>query len=153
MGPLYRGIVDQSKSSYIIKDNKIQAVDHRGIVDQSKPAFEMKWTPNIKTMHFLPLALTLLSLTANAADKRIYSTDAIGNRQYDKPSFTVTDEGRIYETYSIGNKRYDKQSYKIEGNKIIPTDTIGNRQYNNPSFGMQTKWPLMPNVASTCPTS
>ena len=40
-------------------------------------------------MHFLPLALTLLSLTANAADKRIYSTDSIGNRQYDKPSFGI----------------------------------------------------------------
>ena len=83
-------------------------------------------------MKFLPLALTLLSLTANAADKRIYSTDAIGNRQYDKPSYTITDNGRIYETDSIGNKRYDKQSYKIEGNKILPTDSIGNRQYDKP---------------------
>lgn len=83
------------------------------------------------------LTLTLLSLNANAADKRIYSTDSIGNRQYDKPSFTVTDEGRIYETDSIGNRRYDKQSYKIDGNKIVPTDSIGNRQYNKPSFGIQ----------------
>jgi hypothetical protein len=81
-------------------------------------------------MRPLPLALTLLSLTANAADKRIYSTDSIGNRQYDKPSFRVTDEGRIYETDTIGNKRYDKQSYKIDGNKIVPTDSIGNRQYD-----------------------
>lgn len=90
-------------------------------------------------MKLLPLALALLSLTANAADKRIYSVDSLGNRQYDKPSFTVTDEGRIYETDSIGNRRYDKQSYKIEGNKIVPTDTIGNRQYNKPSFEMQTQ--------------
>jgi hypothetical protein len=87
-------------------------------------------------MKLLLLTLTLLSLTANAADKRIYSIDAIGNRQYDKPSFT----GRIYETDSIGNRLYDKQSYnKIEGNKVIPTDSIGNRQYNKPSFGIPTK--------------
>ena len=62
-------------------------------------------------MKLLPLALTLLSLTANAADKRIYSTDAIGNRQYDKPSYTITDNGRIYETDSIGNRQYDKRSF------------------------------------------
>jgi hypothetical protein len=90
-------------------------------------------------MRVTTLALALLSLAANAADKRIYSTDAIGNRQYDKPSFTITDEGRIYETDSIGNRRYDKQSYKIEGNKVIPTDSIGNRQYDKPNFGIQTK--------------
>ena len=85
-------------------------------------------------MRIVTLALTLLSLTANAADKRIYSTDSIGNRQYDKPSFTVTGDGRIYETDSIGNKRYDKQSYKIDGNKIVPTDSIGNRQYDKSQF-------------------
>jgi hypothetical protein len=90
-------------------------------------------------MRIILLVLTLLSLTATAADKRIYSTDSLGNRQYDKPSFTVTDEGRIYETDSIGNRRYDKQSYKIDGNKIVPTDSIGNRQYDKPHFGMQTK--------------
>jgi hypothetical protein len=88
-------------------------------------------------MKFLLLTLALLSLTAKAADKRIYSTDSIGNRQYDKPSFTVTDKGQIYETDSIGNKRYDKQSYRIEGDKILPTDSIGNRQYDKPAFEMK----------------
>lgn len=81
--------------------------------------------------------LIVISLTVNATDKRIYSTDAIGNRQYDKPSYTITDNGRIYETDSIGNKRYDKQSYRIEGDKILPTDSIGNRQYNKPAFEMK----------------
>jgi hypothetical protein len=85
-------------------------------------------------MKLLLLALTLLSLTATAAEKRIYSTDAIGNRQYNKPSYTITDNGRIYETDSIGNKRYDKESYRIEGDKILPTDSIGNRQYDKPAF-------------------
>ena len=80
------------------------------------------------------ISLIIFTFTANAADKRIYSTDSIGNRQYDKPSFTVTDKGLIYETDSIGNRRYDKQSYKTEGNKIVPTDSIGNRQYDKPSF-------------------
>ena len=82
-------------------------------------------------------SLTIFVISVQAADKRIYSTDAIGNRQYDKPSFTVTDEGRIYETDSIGNRRYDKQSYRIEGEKILPTDSIGNRQYDKPAFEMK----------------
>ncbi len=82
---------------------------------------------------FLFLCFTLCSLAANA-ERRIYSTDSIGNRQYNKPSYVVTDDGRIYETDSIGNRRYDKQSYKIEGEKIYPVDSIGNRQYDKPSF-------------------
>ena len=82
-------------------------------------------------------SLIIFALSAQAADKRIYSTDAIGNRQYDKPSYTITDNGRIYETDSIGNKRYDKQSYRIEGDKILPTDSIGNRQYDKPAFEMK----------------
>jgi hypothetical protein len=59
--------------------------------------------------------LIIFAFATQAADKRIYSTDTIGNRQYDKPSYTITNDGRIYETDSIGNKRYDKQSYRIEG--------------------------------------
>jgi hypothetical protein len=82
-------------------------------------------------------SLMIFALSSHAADKRIYSTDTIGNRQYDKPSYTITDNGRIYETDSIGNKRYDKQSYRIEGDKIFPTDSIGNRQYNKPAFEMK----------------
>ena len=78
--------------------------------------------------------LMIFTFATQAAEKRIYSTDSIGNRQYDKPSYTITDDGRIYETDSIGNKRYDKQSYRIEGEKILPTDSIGNRQYNKPAF-------------------
>ncbi len=79
-------------------------------------------------------SLMIFAFAANAAEKRIYSTDAIGNRQYDKPSYTITDNGRVYETDSIGNKRYDKQSYRIEGDKFLPTDSIGNRQYDKPAF-------------------
>ncbi len=79
-------------------------------------------------------SLIIFAFALQAAEKRIYSTDAIGNRQYDKPSYTITDNGQIYETDSIGNKRYDKQSYRIEGDKIVPTDSIGNRQYDKPQF-------------------
>ena len=83
------------------------------------------------------VTLIIFTLSAQATEKRIYSTDAIGNRQYDKPSYTITDNGRIYETDSIGNKRYDKPSYRIEGGKILPTDSIGNRQYDKPAFEMK----------------
>ncbi len=88
----------------------------------------------MKIKHLIYLSTLLFSLTVQT-DKRIYSTDdSIGNRQYNKPSYTITDNGRIYETDSIGNKRYDKQSYRIEGNKILPMDSIGNRQYDKPAF-------------------
>ena len=80
------------------------------------------------------LTILFFALSTQATEKRIYSTDSIGNRQYDKPSYTITDNGRIYETDSIGNTRYGKQSYRIEGNKILPTDSIGNRQYDKPAF-------------------
>ena len=59
------------------------------------------------------LTILFFALSTQATEKRIYSTDSIGNRQYDKPSYTITDNGRIYETDSIGNKRYGKQSYRI----------------------------------------
>jgi hypothetical protein len=86
----------------------------------------------MKLILFISLIIFLPSVSQ--AEKRIYSTDVIGNRQYDKPSYTITDDGRVYETDSIGNRRYDKQSYRIEGNKILPTDSIGNRQYDKPNF-------------------
>lgn len=88
-------------------------------------------------MKFILFIALLVFTTFTHADKRIYSTDSIGNRQYDKPSYTITDNGRIYETDSIGNRRYDKQSYRIEGNKIFPTDSIGNRQYDKSQFEMK----------------
>jgi hypothetical protein len=91
----------------------------------------------MKMKYLIYFGALLFSITVQAADKRIYSIDSIGNRQYDKPSYTITDNGRIYETDSIGNKRYDKQSYRIEGDKILPTDSIGNRQYDKPAFEMK----------------
>ncbi len=88
-------------------------------------------------MKFTLFTCLIIFACAAQADRRIYSTDSIGNRQYDKPSYTITDNGRIYETDSIGNRRYDKQSYRIEGDKILPTDSIGNRQYGKPQFGVK----------------
>ena len=48
----------------------------------------------------------------------------VAEHQYDKLSYTITNDNRVYETDSIGNKRYDKQSYRIEGDKILPTNAI-----------------------------
>ncbi len=59
-------------------------------------------------------SLIIFALSAQAAEKRIYSTDAIGNRQYDKPSYMISDNGRIYETDSIGNRQYDKRSFEMK---------------------------------------
>jgi hypothetical protein len=87
----------------------------------------------MKSITFFSVMI-ILPLFVQAAEKHIYSTDVTGNRQYDKRSYTITDDGRVYETDSIGNRRYDKQSYRIEGNKILPTDSIGNRQYDKPNF-------------------
>jgi hypothetical protein len=80
------------------------------------------------------LLLGLLTQCAHAEDKRIYQTDSIGNIQYNKPSYTIRNDGRIIQTDPIGNKQYDKQQYQIKGDKTYPVDSIGNRQYNKPQF-------------------
>jgi hypothetical protein len=42
----------------------------------------------MKIKHLIYLSTLLFSLTVQA-DKRIYSTDSISNRQYDKPAFEM----------------------------------------------------------------
>ena len=74
-----------------------------------------------------------MTFTAQAADRRIFETDSSGNRKYDKPSYTITDNGRIYETDSSGNHKYNGQHFRIDGSRILPTDSSGNRLYNLPS--------------------
>lgn len=83
----------------------------------------------------IPLMLTLSALllvAAHAEEPRIQPTDALGNIQYDKPSFTVRNDGRVIETDPLGNKLYDHQQYQIKGNKMYSTDSVGNIQYNKP---------------------
>ena len=73
--------------------------------------------------------IALILVLASDETTRIYSTDAVGNRQYDKPSFTAIKDGKVYETDSVGNRKYDGQSYQIQENKTYKTDEIGNRKY------------------------
>ncbi|MCF8006462.1 MAG: hypothetical protein K9K84_03560 [Methylovulum sp.] len=83
------------------------------------------------------ISLIMFVFAVQAADKRVYSTDSMGKRQYNKPSYIITDNKRIYETDLNGKKRYDKQSYRIEGDKIFPTDLMGRRQYDKPAFEVE----------------
>ena len=76
----------------------------------------------------------LISLCAHADEKRIYQTDSLGSIQYNKPSYSIRNDGRIIQTDPIGNKQYDKQQYQIKGDKTYPVDSIGYRQYNKPQF-------------------
>lgn len=80
----------------------------------------------------------IINVTAQAADRRIFETDSSGNRKYDKPSYTITDNGRIYETDSSGNHKYNGQHFRIDGSRILPTDSSGNRLYNLPSRAIST---------------
>ena len=74
------------------------------------------------------------SLSANAAETRIYQTDKYGNVQYHKPSYTVTQDHRVIPTDKYGNKQYHKPGFKIEGGKLLQTDKYGNVQYNKPAW-------------------
>ena len=76
----------------------------------------------------------LLVGTSSAAEKRIYQTDSYGNVQYNKPSYTVRQDGRVIETDPYGNKQYHKQQYQIKDGKVYQTDSVGNIQYHKPGF-------------------
>jgi hypothetical protein len=82
----------------------------------------------LSTVLFLSLATTA------AAENRIYQTDKYGNIEYNKPSYTVQENGRIVETDKFGNKQYHKDQQQIQGNKIYQTDKFGNIQYHKPSL-------------------
>lgn len=80
----------------------------------------------------MPIKITvlLLSLIMNSsialADQRVYETDQWGNTRYDKPSYTVQENGRVYETDQWGNRRHDKPSYTIKDNgRAYETDRWG----------------------------
>ena len=75
-----------------------------------------------------------LSMSANAEEAKIYQQDAIGNTQYNKPSYAVQQAGRIIETDTLGNKLYHKQQYQKKDGKIYQTDSLGNIQYHKPQF-------------------
>jgi hypothetical protein len=61
----------------------------------------------------------LYSSSVIAEEIRIQQTDPLGNIQYQKPSYSVRDDGRVIETDSVGNKQYDKQQYHIKGDKRL----------------------------------
>ncbi len=68
------------------------------------------------------------------AEQRIYQTDRYGNIEYNKPSYTVKDNGRVIEADKYGNPLYNKDGYQIKGDRIYQTDKYGNIQYHKPSL-------------------
>lgn len=88
------------------------------------------------------MALVLFALPymfAQSEEKRLYQKNSFGNIQYNKPSYTIQNNGRIFETDAIGNKQYQKQQYLIKGDKIYSTDIFGNIQYKKPHFVIDNK--------------
>lgn len=53
--------------------------------------------------------LVLWSSSIVAEENRIQQTDSFRNNQYQKPSYTVQDNGKEIETDPVGNKQYDRQ--------------------------------------------
>lgn len=82
----------------------------------------------------LLVASLSLTLSAHAAEQRIYQTDSLGNVQHHKPSYTVEPNGRIVETDSVGNKLYHKQQYQMKDGKVYQSDSVGNIQYHKPGL-------------------
>jgi hypothetical protein len=78
--------------------------------------------------------LALVAGSAQAADARVHQTDAYGNIQYHKPSYTIKPDGRVIQTDAYGNKQYHKQQYLFTNGKIVPVDAYGNRQYAKPAL-------------------
>jgi hypothetical protein len=82
----------------------------------------------LSTVLFLSLATTA------AAENRIYQTDKYGNIEYNKPAYSVQDNGRVIEADKYGNPLYNKDGYQIKGDRIYQTDKYGNIQYHKPSL-------------------
>jgi hypothetical protein len=87
----------------------------------------------LSTVLFLSLATTA------AAENRIYQTDKYGNIEYNKPAYSVQDNGRIVETDKFDNKQFQKDQQQIQGNRIYQTDKFGNIQYHKPSLTIQKR--------------
>jgi hypothetical protein len=90
-------------------------------------------------LKLINLVTTLLTISLAHAEQRIYQTDRYGNIEYNKPSYTVQDNGRIVETDKFGNKQYHKDQQQIQGNRIYQTDKFGNIQYHKPSLTIQKR--------------
>lgn len=60
------------------------------------------------------LFLLLLSNIVSAKEVRVYQTDSVGNIQYHKPSYVITEKGQVIPVDTVGNKQYHKQQFKIE---------------------------------------
>lgn len=82
----------------------------------------------------ITLATTLLIVSLSHAEQRIYQADRYGNIEYNKPSYTVKDNGRVIEPDKYGNQLYNKDGYQIKGNRIYQTDKYGNVQQHKPSL-------------------
>ena len=82
----------------------------------------------LSTVLFLSLATTA------AAENRIYQTDKYSNIEYNKPAYSVQDNGRVIEADKYGNPLYNKDGYQIKGDRIYQTDKYGNIQYHKPSL-------------------
>lgn len=60
------------------------------------------------------LIVLIVSNVANAKEIRVYQTDTVGNIQYHKPSYVITEKGQVIPVDLVGNKQYHKQQFKIE---------------------------------------
>ena len=85
-------------------------------------------------LKLINLVTTLLTISLAHAEQRIYQTDRYGNIEYNKPSYTVKDNGRVIEADKYGNQLYNKDGYQIKGDRIYQTDKYGNVQYHKPSL-------------------
>ena len=85
-------------------------------------------------LKLITLVTTLLTISLAHAEQRIYQTDRYGNIEYNKPSYTVKDNGRVIEADKYGNQLYNRDGYQIKGDRIYQTDKYGNIQYHKPSL-------------------
>lgn len=84
-------------------------------------------------MKYLIMCLAVFVTNVHAND-RLYTTNVVGEIQYQYGSLSIRNNGRIYQTDNVGNTLYNKPSYKIVGNKVYQTDTVGNTLYNKPAI-------------------
>lgn len=77
----------------------------------------------------------MLVLASSASAQTIYSTNSLGQKEYNKPHLEYDARLKRYVTVDpLLGKQYHKPQYTINNGKIQQTDSIGNPVYGKSGF-------------------
>ena len=82
-------------------------------------------------------ATLMLVASAQAADPLVHEQDAYGNTRYDRPSYSVRDDGRLMETDPHGQKQHHKDQFQWKGDRLYVMDPVSGIRYDKPHYRLE----------------